>query len=151
MIVCGMEILDMDDIGRGVFIEHRNSQHGFANPVTPGNRPAIVAQHRGHPLGPQREQFGRIARAVLHHLNPGIAVEQQLRRQRFEQGLPGARRAHQRQQRRIGIAQGRLTDPFRHQPHRALRHRIFNIGAAHRGLIIERLPCRKGISENPWA
>ncbi|SMF68134.1 hypothetical protein SAMN06295910_1590 [Allosphingosinicella indica] len=96
---------------------------------------------RAHPLGAQREQLRRHRRRVADDLQEGVAVEQQMRRRRLHQ----PRRADQSG--RLRLARQRIErhagKPFRHQPHRALRHRIAEIGGAHLRLVGSRPRLRR--------
>jgi hypothetical protein len=130
MIVSGMKILDVDEVGRGILIEQWDRQGLFAHLVSEGAGPAILARHNAHSFRPQGEQFDRTTSPILHYLNIAIAMQQQMRGERFEQRLPGAGCADQSRQPGIGRYQWCPANPLGNQPHSSLRHRIFKVRAA---------------------
>jgi hypothetical protein len=77
-------------------------------------------------------------------------MQHELRGERFEQRLPGARRGDQRQRLLVAHGERRRTDPLGRQPHRALRHRVVEVSMAHRGAIFERQARAAGlVDESP--
>ena len=129
VIVGRVEVLDMDEIGRGVLIEQRNRQALLADFVDEGVGPAVGPGDHLHPLRAEGEQLDRPAGGILHDLDEAVAVQQQVRGQRFEQRLPGGGGIDQRGEFGIGRQQRRPADPLGDQADSPLRHRIVEIGA----------------------
>ena len=137
MIVGRVEAFEMDDLGPPVRIGQREVDRLFADAVAIERGPAIRACHHLDPLGPQRVEIDRIARRIFHHLEIGIAVQEQLRGDRLQQGLRAAGAGDEAFERGRIAGQRRAADPLRHDPDAALRHRIGEIGLADGGGVIE--------------
>ncbi|MCY1170521.1 hypothetical protein D9M73_105960 [compost metagenome] len=128
MIVERMERLDLHDFGP--WLLRREPYRSIAHAIAIGDRPSARIGLDRHPLGAQREQLDHVARRIGQHLHIGIAVQQQMRRQRRGQRLPARSCLDQRD----GFGrprQRRIAHRIGNQPHRALRHRIAQIQRAH--------------------
>ena len=95
MIVGRMERLQVDHLRPAVLVLDRDRERRVADLVLVGRRPAVRSRDDGDPLGPQRVELGRSAARVADDLDVAVAVQQQLRRERLEQRLAGARRRDQ--------------------------------------------------------
>ena len=124
MIVERMHRADRDDAGPAVRVPHRHARPVALHGVVVSARPAVGASDDAHPLRAQRKQLDRHPGGVLDDLDIAIAVQQQVRRQRFDQRLPGAGRIHQRGKARIGAGERCLPDPLGDDPDRALGDRV---------------------------
>ena len=148
MVVPRMKPANMNEIGRGITVQQRHLQHLLAHPIGKASRPTIGAGHQRHPFGAQSEQFHWKSAGILQDLHIGIAMQQQLAGQRFQQGLPRAGRLDQIKQQGVGMQQMRPRQAIGNQAHCTMRHRVFQIGAFHRNGVFEwGLPAR--IGENP--
>jgi len=116
-------------------ISRRKARDMLASPVNIGDRPALAVGIDRHPVGPQRIKLIRLAIAARHHLDIAIAMQQQMRRDRFEQRLPRADRLDQPYNRFFRRHQRRAAHSFGDNTHRPLGNRIFDIGLAHPPLI----------------
>ena len=138
MIVERMKALDVHHRRASRRVLRRQPRQRLAHAIEERRRPSSRVRLNRHPLGPQREQLRRFALAVGQHLDEGVAVQQQVRRDRLEQPLPARSRRHQRGRRLVRSRDRRSADALRHQPHRPLRHRVAEVSVANLRLIIAR-------------
>jgi hypothetical protein len=94
VIVGRVKALEVNEVRPAGLVLHRDRQLAVADGVGIGGRPAVTVGDHADALRAQRVELDRLARPVLGHLHKGIAVQQQLRGERFQQRLPGARRHH---------------------------------------------------------
>ena len=142
MIVERMQRLQVQQVRPPRAIFARQPRHALPHPIEIGRRPPPRIRLHRHPFGPQREQLGGHPVRPAHHLDIGIAMQQQMTSQRLHQPLPRRRAPHQRQHPRRIVNPANLqrtgARPFGHQPHRPLRHRIAHHPATHLRLIAGR-------------
>ena len=125
VVIAGrMQGAKMQDVGPPLLILEQDAFDIGADPVIVADGPAIRARHDFDPLGPQREQVDRIAARILHHLDVGIAVQQQVDRQHIEQRLAAGIGRHQLADGLAFHDERRAADGFGNDADGALRHRI---------------------------
>ena len=127
----------MDQVGPAVLVLGRDHHAARADSIAIAAGPAVLTRDHADPLGPQRVQLDRRSARVLEHLHEGIAVEQHLRRDHFEQRLGSGGGADQRGEFGIVDGQRRPADSLGNDPYRTLRHRVAAIGRPRGARVIE--------------
>ena len=84
MIVARVERPDVHDHRRAIALLRRQPRRAVADAIDIGGGPAALVGLDAHPVGAQREQLGGPAIGIAQDLDITIAVQQQMRRQRFE-------------------------------------------------------------------
>ena len=107
-----MHRFDMDDTGPAIFVFKRDAASICAHAIINGAGPSIIPGDDFDAIWTQSKQLYRLATRIFDNLDIAIAVQQQMSRQCFEKGLPGAGRGDKLCDLWMRACQRSLSDAF---------------------------------------